>query len=62
MKVDRIDEIDFRRLITYLKSSRVPTSERTKTELIALWNENTSWYIPRTSDKGKNLKTMELTE
>ncbi len=61
-QVDRLDEIDFKMIITYLKSSRVPTSERTKPELIDLWNENTSWYIPRMSDRGKDLKTMDLTE
>jgi hypothetical protein len=57
---DRLDEIDFGRIITYLKSARIPTTERIKPELIDLWNENTSWYIPRMRDKGKNLKTMEL--
>lgn len=61
-QVDRLDEIDFGRIITYLKSSRFPTSERIKPELIDLWNEATPWYVPRMSDKGENLKTMEFIE
>ncbi len=61
-KLDRLDEVDFARIISFLKSSRVPTSGRIKAELIDLWNEATDWYVPRMSDKGKELKTMELTE
>lgn len=61
-KIDRLDEVDFARIISFLKSARVPTSGRIKAELIDLWNESTNWYVPRMSDKGKELKTMELTE
>jgi len=56
------DEIDYKRIIKYLKSSRIPTSERTKPELINLWNQHTPWYIPRISNNGQTLAIMELIE
>ncbi len=54
------DAIDWWRMTTYLKSSRVPIRNCNKLELIAEWNQLTTWYIPRMSQRRNPLKSYAL--
>ena len=53
------DGIDYGRIIAYLKSCRIPTTNRGKLELIDEWNTITALYLPRECDVGKPLRSME---
>jgi len=56
------DDVDWWRMTTYLKSSRVPIANRKKAELIAEWNDLTNWYVPRMSQRQEKLISFALEE
>ncbi len=56
------DEVDYLRILVYLRSARLPSANLSKIGIIDAWNDVTELHLPRMSDRGKDLKTMELTQ